>query len=238
MDGRKHHLRTCVAHIAEGSIEDHNTLSRTIFSILHLKDGFDALASVVSEFLNSSCERISYGHKSLRELSVWENRNINDFDESFREYIFGIRRHRLAGKIILLQAVCSTLDVCEDRETLKVIDEPKKTKEEPTLAVKPLSTEKVPQVTKKARIMDYFQVLPKEAPTVINVDSFFMPFHPKPNTRMQIHSGNLRRRRPAGYVAKCWNDIESYSVLKLKLLQFSEDCRPAYFGNKRIILIA
>ena len=218
-------MNLCISYIVEGSQEEANSLKRTISSMLHLND--DSLQLSVGEFLNSSCERISYGHKQLRELNVWENRNLDCFDESFKEYIVGIRRHRLLGKITLLQALDAIFDDNKPDQELMIVEQ--SAKEEPVMNTE--NTEPAPQQSaKKARIIDYFQVLPKEAPVVVSNDFFFMPFQVKPNTRMHIHARNLRRHS-AGYVAKCWNDIDAHSVLKLKLLQFGEDYRPAYFGK-------
>lgn len=176
----------------------------------------------VKDFIEMNCNRVNYGHSRLKNLWVYEVKDINGFDPSYLSHIQAIRQARNTGQIHLsdaLESIMSTLIKPTDDEEEDVILE----------CPKPQSFTPIP--SKKAKILDYFKFVPKEPSHLATTSSnqYFMPVQPKPNTTVKISAANLDRN-PTGYVAKCWHDLERFSIMKLKLLQFGEDYRPSYFG--------
>jgi hypothetical protein len=208
--------------------ESISTLIRKIKSLLFIQNEDDlsflstSIFSAVKNFIELNCNRIDYGNPKLKNLFVYEIGDTNGFDPSYLAHIQAIRLARKSGQNHLSELIENVLTPqikpTDDEEEMAVPDDPN-------------TKQYIPTPLKRAKIVDYFKFVPKEHSllAIATGSQYFMPMQLRPNTFVKIANTNLNRN-PAGYLAKCWQDLERFSIMKLKLLQFGDDYRPPYFG--------
>jgi hypothetical protein len=218
-------LLRAILCVLEGSTNTFDTAVDYVEQNLQLHGCYpevhDKMRHMVTVVLTELAEVKQYGLKELQEIVVLEFRNLNLFLSSdVLAYFFGLRTERKEG----LDRLASLVLTPKTEEPVAIEKATLKRPDAPSMFQAPTGN----------KVFDsYFIQLPKAA--MPESDNYFKPFQSKPHTCMR-HAFEFRsRKRTAGYLSRCYAVTGDVSLLKLKLLQFWEDVRPAFFGMQSYI---